>query len=215
MKRLLLIVSLAAAPAFAAKKRPPCPPKAAQLFIAPMGQPFRAAADASDPMGTWIAQADADRDGTVSRAEFLKDADAFFTRLDTDRDGELIPSEISAYEMTLPETRLYVPRGVGAPAPRQKRKKDERYDVPAAGAGRYAFLNIPQPVASADADFNRGVTRAEVAAAAADRFARIDAMQAGGATGRLAPATLPKTPAQRIATECDPSLPPPAQKARR
>lgn len=215
MRRLLLIVSLLAAPAFAAKRLPPCPPKAAQLFIAPMGQPFRAGPDAPDPMGAWIAQADADRDGAVSRGEFLKDADAFFTRLDSDRDGELIPSEISAYETTVPETRLYVPRGAGAPVPRQKRKKNERYDVPAAGAGRYAFLNIPQPVASADADFNRGVTRAEFATAAADRFTRIDAMQAGGATGRLSPATLPKTPAQRIATECDASLPPPVPKARR
>ncbi|MET0270711.1 MAG: hypothetical protein ABW173_09810 [Sphingomonas sp.] len=215
MKRLFLLAALAAAPAVAARKPPPCPPKAAQLFLAPMGQPFRAGADAPDPMAAWIAQADADRDGTVSRGEFLADADAFFARLDLDRDGELIPSEISPYEMGVPETRLYAPRGAGAPAPRQKRKKDERYDVPAAGAGRYAFLNIPQPVASADADFNRGVTRAEFAAAAADRFARIDAGQAGGATGRLDPAKLPKTPAQKAATGCDPTRPPPAPKAPR
>lgn len=210
MRRLLLIAALAAAPAVAARTLPPCPPKGAQLFIAPMGQPFRAGPEAADPMAAWIAQADADRDGAIGRAEFLADADAFFTRLDLDRDGELIPSEISAYEAGVPETRLYVPRGAGAAQPRRKPRKDERYDVPAAGAGRYAFLNIPQPVASADADFNRGVTRAEFAAAAADRFQRIDAAQAGGATGRLDPAKLPKTPAQQAATGCDPTRPPPA-----
>lgn len=213
---LAALAAMAATSAVAAPRLPPCPPKAAQLFIAPMGEPFRAAAGAADPMLAWIAGADSNRDGAVVREEFLADAARFFDRLDLDRDGELIPAEVSAYEAGVPEARLYAPRAGGPTRPRPARKKDERYDAAAAGAGRFAFLNIPQPVASADADFNRGVTRAEFAAAAADRFARIDGAQAGGATGRLDPAKLAKTPAQAALTGCDPSLPPgPPGKARR
>ncbi|TVV72883.1 hypothetical protein FOY91_13410 [Sphingomonas solaris] len=178
-----------------------------------MGQPFRAAADAADPAGAWFAQADADRDGRITPAEFAADADRFFTTLDTDRDGELIPAEVSAYERNVaPEIRLYAPRAPGplrAPT-RKERKAAGEYGMPL-GAGRWSFLNIPEPVAAADADFNRGVTRAEFAAAAADRFRQIDAAQAGGKRGTLDPATLPKTPAQAAVTACDPTrvAPPP------
>ncbi len=196
-----------ATPALAAKKLPPCPPKAAQLFIAPMGEPFRAAPDAPDPVNQWFAKLDADRDGHITRAEFTADADRFFARLDTDHDGELIPAEVSAYERDIaPEIRLYVSRGAAAAmrAPtRQERKAAGQYGAPL-GAGRWAFLNVPEPVAAADADLNRGISLAEFRAAAADRFAQLDK----GNRGYLDLAGLPKTPPQAAAAGCDPTLPP-------
>ncbi|WP_231638963.1 hypothetical protein [Sphingomonas profundi] len=206
---VLTLATLLAPPAQAAKKLPPCPPKAAQLFIAPMGEPFRAGPDAPDPMTVWFVRLDADRDGRITPAEFAADADRFFARLDTDRDGELIPSEVTAYERDIaPEIRLYTPRGAAGmrPPTRAERKKAEGYGDPL-GAGRWAFLNIPEPVAAADADFNRGVSLAEFRAAAADRFAQLDKAKAGA----LTLATLPKTPAQSAATNCDPTrvAPPP------
>ncbi len=45
----------------------------------------------------------------------------------------------------------------------------------ARGAARFSLLDLPEPVASADADLNRGVTVAEFAAAAAKRFMLLDA----------------------------------------
>jgi hypothetical protein len=57
----------------------------------------------------------------------------------------------------------------------KRREKEEGMQ----GAARYALLNIPQPVAAADADFNRGVSRDEFREAAAARFAVLDPGHAG------------------------------------
>jgi len=54
------------------------------------------------------------------------------------------------------------------------------------GAARFGLLPIPHPIMDADADFNRGVTRAEFARAAARRFALLDEAR----DGRLALAGL-------------------------
>ena len=50
------------------------------------------------------------------------------------------------------------------------------------GAARYGLLDLPEPVAAADADFNRSITRREFAAAAAMRFDLLDADSDGGLT---------------------------------
>jgi hypothetical protein len=47
------------------------------------------------------------------------------------------------------------------------------------GAGRFGILNIPEPVASADYDFNRGISRAEFRRAAAERFLLLDVKHHG------------------------------------
>ena len=47
------------------------------------------------------------------------------------------------------------------------------------GAGRFSFLAIPEPVTSADADFNRGISRAEFARAAGQRFLLLDSAHQG------------------------------------
>jgi Ca2+-binding EF-hand superfamily protein len=64
------------------------------------------------------------------------------------------------------------------------------YEEGLEGAGRYSFINIPEPVISADADFNRGVSRAEFLAAAAKRFVMLDANH----DGRLTRDELPPLP---------------------
>jgi hypothetical protein len=50
------------------------------------------------------------------------------------------------------------------------------------GAARYALLNIPEPVAAADADFDRGVSLSEFKAAALDRFQLLDSNRQGRLT---------------------------------
>jgi hypothetical protein len=60
----------------------------------------------------------------------------------------------------------------------KRRGKDDPYDGyhldGLQGAARYGLLNIPQPVSSADADFNRAVSLPEFRQAAAYRFKLLD-----------------------------------------
>ena len=208
MKRALLLLAILAPPA-AAKTIPPpqiCPePVKAQLFISPMGEPFRPEGDGDDPVRRWFEQADRDRDGKLTIGEAMLDADRFFAQLDKDGNGELLPDEVHAYEQDVaPEIRLYQRRVEPEPGrkpdepdeDRARRRKGVGRGAPggdgAAGAGRYAFLNIPNPVASADDDINRAVDRNEFRAAAAERFRDLDRDQ----TKALTLAQLPKTPAQ-------------------
>jgi Ca2+-binding EF-hand superfamily protein len=51
-----------------------------------------------------------------------------------------------------------------------------------AGAGRFGLLQIPEPVSSADADFNRGVSTEEFRHAATQRFQLLDADHTGKLT---------------------------------
>lgn len=199
----LLMCALLSAPAIAKPKLPPCPPKQPQLFIAPMGEPFRAGPDDAYPVATWFAHADADRDGRLTRAELVADAAKFFATLDTDHDGEITPGEVIHYEHDVaPEIRLYSrgPRSGDMHGKKRKRSKDQpAYGAPI-GAGRWALVNTPEPVISADADFNRGITLDEFRAAASERFDAIDTARAGV----LTLAGLPLTPAQAAMTNCEP-----------
>jgi len=193
----LLCAVAAAVPA--AKPRFPsdapycAPPKTRPLFIAPMGEPFRGEAGQPYPSARWLAGADTDHDGSVSRAEFIADALRFFRTLDTDHDGRLPPEEVIAYENKVaPEIALYGHARDYAEAPsRDRPRSGESGYGGAMGAGRYAWLNIPEPVASADADVDRVVTLEEFRSAAARRF---DTLAQGA--DRLTLATLPRTPVQ-------------------
>jgi hypothetical protein len=194
------------------------------LFLSPMGEPFRpkhapaapapapipgdAAQD--DPVRGWFDQADRNHDGRIDIAELMLDADRFFALLDKDHDGQLLPEEVAAYEDSVPELRTYQARtprdGSREDRKEQKRERQAQARPPklksgesgydgAMGAGRFAFLNIPNPVASADADINRAVDRDEFRRAAADRFRQLDPAQKKA----LTLADLPKTPAQQSA----------------
>ena len=166
-------------------------------FISPMGEPFRARTTADDTFLLWFKQADRDGDGVLTPAEMQADAERFFARLDLNHDGEIDPDELIQYEWQIaPEIQVGM-RRVRAPG-EAKPKKAERpgdeqvgiagygpggsrrdVDEGPQGAARYALLNIPEPVAAADADFNRGVSLAEFRAAAEQRFQLLDTAHAG------------------------------------
>ncbi len=197
MNRLILLATLLAAAA-PAQKPPKIPrdapyclaPDAPRLFLSPMGEPFRAKAGEPDPAATWFAAADADRDGRLTPVEFTGDARRFFQTLDRDRDGALVPEEVAIYERSVPETALFRPRGEQATRPPRRGKADAGYGGEM-GAGRYGFLNVPQPIWSADLDLDRGVTLAEFERAAGKRFLLLDR----GRAGALTLAALGQTPA--------------------
>jgi hypothetical protein len=180
---------------------PPCArPDTAPVFLSPMGEPFRAAPGQPYPSAIWFAGADKNGDNAVTRAEMVADAARFFARLDIDHDGRLTPDEVAAYERDIaPETSLFAVR----PDDFYERSNRRRHEVDAVGrssdyggamgAGRYAWLNIPEPVAAADQDIDRVVSAAEFAAAAGRAFDSLD----GAGRGRLKLSELPRTVAQR------------------
>lgn len=181
-------------------------------FISPMGEPFRPPSSGEAPIARWFAQADGNRDGTLTADEMQADADRFFARLDSNPDGQLDPPEISAYEYEIaPDVQVNAQwkrqRGEAAPKPEPDRdgafdygahKREDRYDGYRSdglqGAARYGLLNIPQPVTSADADFNRLVTLVEFRQAAAYRFKLLDSRGQGQITLAELEARLPTRP---------------------
>lgn len=149
-------------------------------FISPMGEPFRSRGPDDDTMAQWFRQADRDRDGTITPAEMRLDAERFFALLDSKADGAVLPEEIIAYEWTrVPEVQVNSPwrraRGEPAPSAAATHKPSGGYDAHGLeGGARYALLNLPQPVAAADTDFDRAVTLDEFRAAAEQRFRLLD-----------------------------------------
>jgi hypothetical protein len=143
-----------------------------------MGEPFRSRAAGDDTLARWFTGADSNADGRLSQTELEADALRFYSMLDEDGNRQILPDELIAYEwQKAPEiqvnSRWRDPRGEG----RSIKGRDTRnsYDPrDLQGAARYSLLNIPQPVAAADTDFNRAVTTEEFRQAAALRFALLD-----------------------------------------
>jgi hypothetical protein len=204
---LLMSVAAAEEPPITVKGYPWAP------FISPMGEPFRGGRTAEAPIARWFGQADRNRDGTLTSDEMQADADRFFGRLDANRDGQIDPEELKAYEWEIaPEIQVNSEwrRARGQPAadsrrdrPDGERRRDDEHDGYSIGglqgAARYALLNIPQPVAGADADFNRLVTRGEFRHAAEYRFQLLDEKRLGRLSLMELEARLPTRPKGRRA----------------
>jgi Ca2+-binding EF-hand superfamily protein len=174
-------------------------------FISPMGEPFRARTASDDTLANWFYQADRNRDGALTPDEMQADAERFFATLDEDRNGEIEPEEIAHYEYEIaPDVQVMsrIKRAPGDPPPaarqealdgepvsrrgRELRRSEQVAQLGIGGslqgAARYALLNIPEPVAAADTDFNRGISLAEFRHAATVRFTLLDGQQAGRLT---------------------------------
>ena len=182
-------------------------------FISPMGEPFRPRGADDDTLADWFYQADRNHDGMLTPDEMVADADRFFGTLDTDHNGEIDPDELAHYEWEVaPDIQVMskTRRAAGQPAPPEKpdegeeghkRSRDRRRDTgpdsslgiggALQGAARYSLLNIPEPVAAADTDFNRGITRDEFRAAAIARFQLLDSAHQGRLTLAQLEAMLP------------------------
>jgi Ca2+-binding EF-hand superfamily protein len=178
-------------------------------FISPMGEPYRAHSATDDTLADWFYRADRNRDGVITPDEMEADAERFFATLDTDHNGEIDPDEISNYEYEIaPDIQVMsrTERNPGQPAPvarnkdaddegaaddrLRERRRGHRNDVDASlglagalqGAARYSLLNIPEPVAAADTDFNRAISLDEFKQAAVARFQLLDTSHQGKLT---------------------------------
>lgn len=211
---LLFAAILAAAPAPSAEDDIVITGRSVPPFISPMGEPFRGKVGGKDAFVDWFQQADRNRDGILVLGEFMADAERFFARIDLNHDGQIDPDEMVQYEWEFaPEIqvnaklqRARAAPGAGEDAPKRRLRRgqgEEAYDPDALqGAARYALLNIPQPVAAADADLNRAVSLDEFRNAATARFRILDVGQRGQLNLRDLEAMLPK-------------LPPPGKRSRR
>ncbi|TCS14422.1 hypothetical protein [Caulobacter sp. BK020] len=193
---------------------PPRQPRRS-LFISPAGEPFRAEPGAPYPVATWFAGADTDRDGALTRDEFVADALRFFDRIDGDHNGVIDGFEVSTYETQVAPEILQGfqgggegPSARGRGAHRGEGGGHRRGGGPPGGGhgGRgggpmggmlqgavpYSLLAEPEPVMASDGDFDRRITRAEAIKAAKARFALLDK----DGDGKLRLAELPQTPLQ-------------------
>ena len=183
MPLAFLLLALAPAPA---QPTPPAAPaytshRGGRMFISPMGEPFRPKDREDDSLADWFGQADANHDGQLTLAEMQKDADRFFAQLDTNHDGEIDPDEISHYEnVVAPDVTSGSSFGMMEGGGEGRRGRGHRAgffrggDDDHQGAGRFGLLDLPEPVVSADSNFNRGVSQAEFRQAAAQRFIALD-----------------------------------------
>ena len=168
-------------------------------FISPMGEPFRARSAQDNTLERWFSQADLDHDRILTVDEMQRDAARFFAVLDSDGDREIDPDELVHYEwevapdiQVMARTRRQPGEAAAAPRPfkedRAELKRRSEQDSAALGinglqgAARYGLLNMPQPVAAADADFNRGISAVEFQQAAWTRFHLLDSDRSGRLT---------------------------------
>lgn len=197
--RHVLLIGLAGCVAgcAAGAPRPGGPPERGrgQLFVSPMGEPFRSTLRTGAAQALWFAGADTDGDGRITLAEFQHDAMRFFAVLDRKKDGEIDPEDIAVYEnLLVPEIRVASrgrattvsgrpprrgggPGGVGKGGDSKAAPPRERL-----GAARYGFFDLPEPVIAADRNGNRGVDAAEFASTATIRFTALDRNHDGALT---------------------------------
>ena len=196
-----------------------------RLFISPMGEPF-SADRGGDALADWFHQADRNHDGQITIEEMQQDAERFFAILDTNHDGEIDPDEITHYETVIapdgPGLRPALAEGGGEPG-------SGRPDGQPGGGGqfrhhrgggswgggrsagglqgraRFGLLDLPEPVVSADSDFNGGVSLDEFKSAAVKRFGALDVDHRGLLTlGVLESLRPPEPPREKR----DPDAPP-------
>jgi hypothetical protein len=214
---MALILAAAAVGAAACASDSPRPPKRdphldPTLFISPAGKPFHAEPGQPYPVRVWFAEADRNHDGKITREEFRADFQAFFNQIDLNHDDVVDGLEISAYEETVapeilprlaqmqaPDARVYPDDPGQLPEPRRPRREPrqlaqapERKGMAFDGAPEFSLINVSEPVASADLNFDGKVSLEEFLGAADRRFDALDKDR----LGYLTLAGLPRTPEQ-------------------
>ncbi|WP_454886276.1 hypothetical protein [Sphingomonas oryzagri] len=145
------------------------------IFISPMGEPFHTDGGVS-AAEQWFRGADANHDDRITPKEFIDDAMRFFKVLDVNHDHIIDPDEIENYESVIaPEIRVLSTYGDPALA---KQDDDGNVTPPPyptrLGAGRFGFLDAPEPVVTADTNFDRAISEQEFATTALKRFKMLD-----------------------------------------
>jgi hypothetical protein len=193
-------------------------PRRQQLFISPMGEPFRAEFGQPYPVDVWFAAADQGHKGYLTLDDFKADALRFFKVLDENGDGVIDGFEVGDYETKVaPEILPQVQDRLAAQdvmtqkelaeGGHGKRRPDPGGDVrrerggtltdAMTGAAQYGLLAEPEPVRGSDANLDFRISKDEWLAAARRRFEELDKNH----DGKLERSELPATPMQKMLEE--------------
>lgn len=157
------------------------------VYLTLMGEPVRGEPGGPAPLDSWIARADANHDGSISMIEFIADAGRFLDLLDVNKNGRVDADEIERYEQVVAPPSVRLAGGLRPPQFHETRSNStanagpvpggEDIDSPAGGgpgARSTMLVGLPEPVAMADADLNRSVSKEEMQRAAVRRFQATD-----------------------------------------
>jgi len=211
-KLRILLAAAAAFVATAVSAQVATIPGSVMLFISPCGEPFEAPKGEPYPIVKWFNQADANHDGKIDIDEMRNDAARFFKVLDRNHDGVIDNLEVDFYEYRMvPEilspnaaldggiVRVVLQRGVepidpGGAQVQSEGVERQRLDGNQ-GAVFYSLFHEPEPVRSADRNFDFKITLVEFLAHADRQFKALDPDNKGYFTL----ADLPKTEAEKSA----------------
>lgn len=185
------------------------------LFISPCGEPFEALKKDPYPVVKWFNNADANHDGKLDIDEMRADASRFFKILDRNGDGYIDGQEVTIYEYKIVPEILSPPTGAletGIVKVAMQTPGDVAPIVPSGatpgdeniyrerlntnqGAVYFSLFHEPEPVRSADRNFDYRITLREFQEHSDRHFHALDTSN----KGYLTLADLPKTDAEKAA----------------